>query len=116
MRSAGLTVACVSDQRTASHRLPALDGIRAIAIGTVVLWHVMPGHFRGGTLGVDVFFALSGYLITSILLREYEQRRTISLRDFYIRRFLRLGPALIVVTVFTLAVAVAWGYQHPWLD
>jgi peptidoglycan/LPS O-acetylase OafA/YrhL len=53
----------------------------------------------GGYVGVDVFFVLSGFLITTLLVQEFNQRRSISLRNFYIRRVLRLGPALIVMLI-----------------
>lgn len=75
----------------------ALDGIRGVAIVAVVLFHsrVMPSGF----VGVDIFFVLSGFLITSLLLREYASTGTISLKQFYLRRVLRLGPALMIVLI-----------------
>ncbi len=79
--------------------MPALDGVRGIAILVVMIYHLellMPElhpFVKGGFLGVDVFFVLSGFLITSILLSEYEKTSTISLKKFYIRRCLRLIPA-----------------------
>lgn len=92
-------------------RIPSLDGLRAISITLVVIGHLVKwnhipdeliGHY--GALGVFVFFVLSGYLITNLLLREYERSSTISLRTFYVRRAFRIFPAafvfLIVVTVF----------------
>jgi peptidoglycan/LPS O-acetylase OafA/YrhL len=79
--------------------VPALDGLRAVAILMVVAYH--DHRLRGGFLGVDVFFALSGFLITSVLLEEWRRRRTMHLGKFYARRFLRLAPALLV---FVLAV------------
>ena len=74
---------------------PTLDGLRAIAIVLVLLYH--SGVISWGFLGVDLFFALSGYLITSLLLDE----RTIDLRQFYLRRCLRIMPALYAVVVAT---------------
>ena len=83
---------------------PALDGVRAIAISAVVLLHAF-GWPRGGALGVDLFFVLSGFLITTLLLQEHQRSRHIDLRAFYRRRAVRLLPALFVVLV-TYAVAV----------
>jgi peptidoglycan/LPS O-acetylase OafA/YrhL len=82
---------------------PALDGIRAIAVSSVVAYHFGWGALPGGFLGVDVFFVLSGYLITSILLSEHAKRGTISMSGFYTRRLRRLFPALALVI---LAVSV----------
>ena len=70
----------------------SLDGVRAIAVGVVLLAHAgVPGVVSGG-VGVDAFFALSGFLITSILLAEQDRYGSIILRHFYARRFLRLLP------------------------
>jgi peptidoglycan/LPS O-acetylase OafA/YrhL len=91
------------DARPFRH-LPALDGVRAIAIGFVVLLHYSSpwrhgasGIFRGGFIGVDVFFVLSGFLITSLLVNERARRGSASLGAFYARRALRLLPALLVL-------------------
>lgn len=76
-------------------RVRALDGLRGIAIALVVLHHFWPGSFPGGgVVGVDLFFGLSGFLITSLLLAEHAASGRISLRRFYVRRALRLYPAL----------------------
>ena len=83
--------------------LPAIDGLRALAVGAVLLFH---GGFRwakGGFLGVSVFFTLSGFLITTLLLRERDGTGTISLRRFWARRARRLLPAALVCLV---AVAI----------
>ena len=80
------------------HYNPALDGLRAAAIGLVLAYHI--GIINGGWIGVDVFFALSGYLITTILLRELRQSGEISLKNFYIRRALRLTPPIALLTIF----------------
>jgi peptidoglycan/LPS O-acetylase OafA/YrhL len=74
---------------------PSLDGLRAIAILLVIGYHT--GYLPGGFVGVDLFFVLSGYLITSILLREWEEAGDIHLPAFYGRRLLRLAPALTVL-------------------
>jgi len=77
------------------HR-PELDGLRGVSILLVLLHHLWFSFLPGGFLGVDVFFVLSGFLITSLLVQEHERYGRISLRHFYVRRALRLGPALIV--------------------
>src|SRR5262245_39157881 len=74
--------------------VPGLDGLRGLAVIGVLLFHAN-GWLRGGYLGVDLFFVLSGFLITTILVREYERTRTIDLKAFWIRRFRRLMPALL---------------------
>ena len=84
--------------------IPALDGIRAVAIGLVLTEHGGIPDVPGGFLGVDVFFVLSGFLITSLLLDELGRRGRIALAGFWIRRARRLLPALIVMV---LAVVVA---------
>ncbi|MCU0269276.1 MAG: acyltransferase [Acidimicrobiales bacterium] len=75
---------------------PALDGIRGLAVGAVVLYHHDPGWIRGGYLGVDAFFVLSGFLITSLLLAEWRDTDTIDLLAFWKRRFRRLLPPLVL--------------------
>ena len=89
-----------------NHR-PELDGLRALAVLLVIASHLPVPHLTGGWIGVDVFFVLSGYLITSILVREFERTSTIALGRFYLRRVLRLYPALI-----TMFVVCAIWYQH----
>ena len=85
---------------------PDIDGLRAVAVGTVVLFHAHLGLFPGGFVGVDVFFVISGYLITSIIARELDTG-TFSLLSFYERRIRRIFPALLVVIATCLAVG-AW--------
>lgn len=90
---------------TTEHRLlPEIEGLRALAVLTVLLYHAHLG-FSGGYVGVDVFFVVSGFLITGLLLREFEQSGSISLREFYGRRARRLLPAAAVVLVVTLVLA-----------
>ncbi len=88
-----------------SGHVAALDGIRGIAVALVVGVHAY-GSPSGGFLGVDVFFVLSGFLITTLLLREHARRGAISLPRFYARRALRLLPALVVVLGAYAAVAL----------
>ena len=78
----------------------ALDGLRALAILVVVLYHAARRFFPGGWSGVDVFFVLSGFLITTLLRREIEETGRISFSKFYIRRALRLTPALALLLAF----------------
>jgi peptidoglycan/LPS O-acetylase OafA/YrhL len=77
--------------------LPAVDGMRALAVAAVVAYHAGFGWARAGFLGVDVFFVVSGFLITSLLLADHRQSGGIGFRDFWRRRALRLLPALFVL-------------------
>jgi peptidoglycan/LPS O-acetylase OafA/YrhL len=83
--------------------LRPLDGLRALAVTAVVLYHAGVTGLRGGFLGVDTFFVLSGFLITSLLLTERLARGRIDLRRFWIRRARRLLPALLVMVLATVA-------------
>lgn len=87
----------------AQEYVPELDGLRAVAILIVFASHYLTSRVPGG-FGVTVFFFISGYLITTLLLREFQATGSIDLRSFYIRRFLRLQPALYCY----LAVVVVW--------
>lgn len=84
--------------------IEALDGLRGFAVVIVVLSHFLPGSAAGGFLGVDLFFVLSGFLITSLLVSERESTDTVSLRNFWIRRARRLFPALLAVVATVLVV------------
>lgn len=75
---------------------PDIDGLRAVAVVSVVLFHAFPWMIPGGFIGVDVFFVISGYLITRIILRG-TATGTFGFRDFYARRARRIFPSLIVV-------------------
>lgn len=101
-------------------RIPSLDGLRAISIVLVVLGHLgKSGHapliFKSyyTDLGVDLFFVISGYLITTILLKERQLASTISLRDFYVRRAFRIFPA--AFAFMSLAFIVYW-HQFRWYN
>ncbi len=89
--------------RTGSQSIPALDGIRAVAVALVLADHGGIPGLSGGFLGVDVFFVLSGFLITSLLLDELDRTGRIGLRGFWIRRARRLLPALIVMVLAVVA-------------
>jgi len=88
---------------------PALDGLRAVAVAAVFAYHLNPRWLPGGFLGVDVFFVLSGFLITSLLLDEWRRVRTIRVGAFYRRRARRLLPGLylMVITVILVTGVVA---------
>jgi peptidoglycan/LPS O-acetylase OafA/YrhL len=88
---------------------PDIEGLRGVAILLVVLFHAGITRLAGGFVGVDVFFVLSGYFITGLLVRELTQTGDVDLTEFYGRRALRLVPALLVVLAVTLA-AVMWLY------
>jgi peptidoglycan/LPS O-acetylase OafA/YrhL len=90
---------------------PGLDGLRAIAVAAVFLYHARIDWLPGGFLGVDLFFVLSGYLITSLLLVEWETRNRIDLRRFWLRRARRLLPALVLVVLASLALAAIFARQ-----
>ncbi|TAL28626.1 MAG: acyltransferase [Alphaproteobacteria bacterium] len=77
--------------------VPALDGVRAVAVFLVMLSHVGVPGFTGGGMGVDVFFVLSGFLITTLLLEEMDAKGRINVLHFYARRLLRLYPALLLM-------------------
>ena len=74
-------------------RQPALDGLRALAVLAVVGFHVVPAQVPSGTLGVEVFFVLSGFLITRLLLAEHRRTGGVRLGAFWVRRTRRLAPA-----------------------
>ena len=82
---------------------PDIDGLRAIAVMLVVFLEAMPGGF----IGVDIFFVISGFLITGIIVRELDQKR-FSLLAFYNRRIRRIFPALIVVLSVTMVLGWLW--------
>jgi peptidoglycan/LPS O-acetylase OafA/YrhL len=81
---------------------PDIQGIRAVAVLLVIAHHIAPGLLTGGYLGVDVFFVVSGYLITALLLREADRDGRVSLAGFYARRARRILPAATLVTVVTV--------------
>jgi len=95
--------------RPASFRVPGLDGIRALAVTTVIVFHFVPGTLVGGYLGVDIFFVVSGFLITTLLLRERAATGRISLRGFWARRARRLLPALGLLLVVCCTAALIVG-------
>jgi peptidoglycan/LPS O-acetylase OafA/YrhL len=99
----------VKDQRklhaTSGDFRPDLEGLRGVAILLVLLYHARLPGFDGGFVGVDVFFVLSGFLITGLLLREHERFGRIDLGAFYARRVRRILPAAAVVLVATMILS-----------
>jgi peptidoglycan/LPS O-acetylase OafA/YrhL len=97
---------------------PALDGVRGVAVGLVVLFHTWTAAAPGGLIGVDIFFVLSGFLITTLLLEERRLTGRTSLPRFYTRRALRLMPALLVVLLWCVLMAAlepTWRLAAPTL-
>lgn len=95
---------------------PALDGIRGLAVLAVVAFHCRLPGFPGGFIGVDVFFVLSGFLITTLLRKEAVSTGTIAVGNFYLRRALRLTPALLLMLVAYMAFSVAFLPVEPLKD
>lgn len=83
--------------------LPYIDGLRALAVLSVVLFHAFPEYIHGGFIGVDIFFVISGFLISSLIFRSLEQNN-FSLSEFYSRRVRRIFPALIIVLLGCLLI------------
>ena len=88
---------------------PEIDGLRAIAVVAVILYHA--GLISGGFIGVDIFFVISGYLITSIIFKELNINGTLSFRNFYERRIRRILPVLLIVIL--VSFPFAWMYLIP---
>ena len=81
---------------------PDIDGLRAIAVLSVVAYHAFPSWVKGGFIGVDVFFVISGYLISTIIFENLE-KGTFSFAEFYARRIKRIFPALLLVLITSYA-------------
>lgn len=94
---------------------PEIDGLRSVAVVPVILFHAGLGLFSGGFVGVDIFFVISGYLITTIIL-ERLNGPGFSLLDFYARRARRILPALLLIMVVTTPFAWAWMMPSEFKD
>jgi peptidoglycan/LPS O-acetylase OafA/YrhL len=102
----------VSSPRRALGYLPALDGLRALAVAAVLAYHLGYGAMPGGYIGVEVFFVLSGWLVCALLHAEHEHHGRIDLRQFWVRRFRRLIPAVGLAIGATLVVTTLTRYDR----
>ncbi len=85
---------------------PDIDGLRAVAVLAVLLYHTGVPYINGGFVGVDIFFVISGYLITRLLMSEYQRNNNISFSQFFLRRTKRIIPALLVMLTFSTVAAI----------
>ncbi|MEV8392643.1 MULTISPECIES: acyltransferase [unclassified Streptomyces] len=102
----------------ADGRVRGVDGLRALAVAVVIVYHLEPGLLPGGALGVDVFFTISGFVITRLLLAEYARTGDVAMRSFYWRRWVRLVPALLAVCAVCAVLALTTGlpsFDAPWV-
>lgn len=104
----GTAAAAPRPKERPGHWRTDIEGMRAVAVGVVIAAHIGFPYMTGGFIGVDVFFVISGFLITSLLLREIDRTGRISLAGFYARRAVRLLPAAATVLLATLAAAWLW--------
>jgi peptidoglycan/LPS O-acetylase OafA/YrhL len=88
--------------------MPGLDGLRGVAVAAVIIYHFEPSWLPGGFIGVDVFFVLSGFLISSLLLRERKMTGTVDAARFFVRRLRRLMPALLLLLMALAVYAATW--------
>ena len=95
---------------------PEIQGLRAVAVGLVLLFHIWPAFMPGGYVGVDVFFVISGYLMTGLLVRSAMRDGSVSLIDFYSRRARRLLPAATTVLAASFLATFAFLPQTRWLE
>ncbi|EII6310244.1 acetyltransferase [Staphylococcus pseudintermedius] len=86
--------------------MPGLDGVRAVAVIAIIIYHLNPQWLSGGFLGVDTFFVISGYLITSLLLTEYHKTGKIELMSFWLRRVKRLIPAVLFLVMGVIVLSL----------
>jgi peptidoglycan/LPS O-acetylase OafA/YrhL len=95
---------------------PEIQALRTVAVASVVLYHLWPHRLTGGYVGVDVFFAISGFLIIGHLLRETQRTGTVDVMSFWARRVRRLLPASIVVLLATAVAILVWVPQVLWVQ
>ena len=117
----------MSNQNASAHRLPGLDGLRALSIAMVIAYHLhmssshagwADSFFHAGVFGVEIFFTISGLLITWLLLREEAAHGSISLRQFYARRAIRILPPAVAYLLVILVASLVVGSMHwkPWIS
>jgi peptidoglycan/LPS O-acetylase OafA/YrhL len=92
-----------SYQESSINYRPDIDGLRALAVIAVLIFHFFPAQLNGGFAGVDIFFVISGYLVTNIIYLN-TCKNNFSFINFYLRRIRRLFPSLIIILIFTLLV------------
>lgn len=90
---------------------PDIDGLRAVAITLVVVYHAYPDMLPGGFIGVDIFFVISGYLISQILIKQIN-KNNFSYKDFYCRRVKRIFPAFLTVLLVTVGIAAVFSNDY----
>lgn len=113
MTATGLASGRPTDRRATTVR-PEIQALRAAAVLGVVIFHLWPGRLTGGYVGVDVFFVISGFLITAHLMREVERTGTVRLREFWARRVRRLLPAGLLVLAASAVATVLWIPSTLW--
>jgi peptidoglycan/LPS O-acetylase OafA/YrhL len=105
----------VTHQQKHNDYLPGLEGLRAFAVLAVILYHLdIPGLFSSGFLGVDIFFTVSGFLITAQLIRQFQRDGTIAIGNFYLKRARRLFPAVLALLVFCVLVTEWFVRDAAW--
>jgi peptidoglycan/LPS O-acetylase OafA/YrhL len=100
--------------RSSAYR-PEIEGLRALAVSAVVLFHFQPEWLQGGFAGVDVFFVISGFLITTIIVRQIDAG-TFSFKEFWLRRVRRLFPALAVVLICLVIAGYLTLFGEQWVS
>ncbi len=96
---------------TKKRYIKGFDGLRALAVIGVIAFHLMPDKLVGGWLGVPLFFVLSGYLITDLLIQEFDDKQRIAAVTFYIRRLKRLYPALLGMLLLSIVIILLCDQQ-----
>jgi len=109
-------VTSASPPRSTAVVRPEIQALRALAVGIVVVYHLWPSRLPGGFVGVDVFFAISGFLITAHLLREAVSTGRVSLPQFWARRARRLLPASLLVLVASAVATLVWVPAAQWVQ
>ena len=111
LRPEGGAIAARDAKRRERRYIPSLDGLRTFAVLAVIAYHMDLPYAIGGLLGVTVFFVLSGYLITSLLVAEWDRSRTINLPHFWLRRVRRLFPAIVTAILVTALLCTVFDHQ-----